>query len=119
MEIESKTEWNHDLVVSIREKRQLERENAPEIFGMLERVLDLVGNLYGEDVQYELELVQNADDEGATTMTFHFEEGALIVTNDGADRPSALAEPPRPRICRMKRRRSHPASLRSRFRPRW
>jgi hypothetical protein len=39
--------------------------------------------LYGEKIHYALELIQNAEDEGATAITFIFNKRKLIVVNDG------------------------------------
>lgn len=40
-------------------------------------------NLYGEKVHYALELIQNAEDADAPSITFIFEKDKLIVVNDG------------------------------------
>ena len=40
-------------------------------------------HLYGEKIHYVLELIQNAEDEGAKSVTFIFDHNYAVVTNDG------------------------------------
>ena len=40
-------------------------------------------SLYGEKVHYALELIQNAEDAGASAITFIFDKERLVVVNDG------------------------------------
>ena len=40
-------------------------------------------HLYGEKIHYALELIQNAEDEGAKSVTFMFDRDYAVVTNDG------------------------------------
>ncbi len=73
----------NQLISDIRRRREAEIERAPELFDIVKRVLATMGELYGEEVQYVLELVQNADDAGAASISFIFEDDRLLVVNDG------------------------------------
>ena len=39
--------------------------------------------LYGEKIHYVLEMIQNAEDEESTTITFVFKKSGVIVINNG------------------------------------
>jgi hypothetical protein len=52
-------------------------------YGWDTAVLDLLGQLYSERTHFIFELVQNAEDAGATELTFELFEDRLEVTHDG------------------------------------
>ena len=52
-------------------------------YGWDTAVLDLLGQLYSERTHFIFELIQNAEDAGATELTFELFEDRLEVTHDG------------------------------------
>ena len=52
-------------------------------YGWDTAVLDLLGQLYSERTQFIFELIQNAEDAGATELAFELFEDRLEVTHDG------------------------------------
>jgi hypothetical protein len=52
-------------------------------YGWDTAVLDLLGHLYSERTHFIFELIQNAEDAGATELTFELFEDRLEVTHDG------------------------------------
>jgi len=77
-------EWDSSFVEEIRSKRDKERELAPEMAKRQDNLLMLISkSLYGEKVHYALELIQNAEDCGSSSITFIFETDKIIVINDG------------------------------------
>lgn len=76
--------WNSALIININQRRKNERELAPDMAQREDSLLKLVSrSLYGAKVHYALELIQNAEDAGSTSITFIFEEDKIIVVNDG------------------------------------
>jgi len=72
------SKWDHSLIVSIR--REKERQKSPD----LDRALQLISKaLYGEKTHYILELVQNAEDESATGISFTIHKDKIEVWNNG------------------------------------
>lgn len=76
-EVES-SKWDSSLIVSIR--REKEKQKSPD----LDRALKLISKaLYGERTHYILELIQNAEDEGASGMSFTICPDRIVVWNNG------------------------------------
>ncbi len=59
------------------------REENIARYGWDTAVLDLLGQLYSERTHFIFELIQNAEDAGATELTFELFEDRLEVTHDG------------------------------------
>ena len=76
---ESKSGWNHAFVSAIRGWKDRFRDSA-DLRSALEIVSD---QLYGKDIHWALELIQNAEDAGAKKITFEFDRDEVRVTNDG------------------------------------
>ncbi len=77
---ESDPGWNHAFVSAIRDWKDRFRDSA-ERRSALEIVSD---QLYGKDIHWALEPIQNAEDAGAKQITFVFDRDEVRVTNDGA-----------------------------------
>jgi len=76
--------WNSDFIEKIREEQRQERESAPKMAKRDDNLLRLISkSLYGEKVHYALELIQNAEDCGSSSIKFIFEKDKIIVINDG------------------------------------
>ncbi len=69
--------WNDKLVDEVRRTKEL--EESVDRAGALR----LLPYLPGAEVHYAYELLQNADDEGATQVEFRFTDEGLIVSNNG------------------------------------
>jgi hypothetical protein len=77
-------DWDSGVIQDINQKRKRERELAPEMAQREDNLLKLMSkSLYGEKVHYALELIQNAEDADASSITFIFEKDKVIVLNDG------------------------------------
>ncbi len=61
---------------------QIRDENVAR-YGWDTAVLDLLGHLYSERTHFLFELIQNAEDAGATTLTFELFDDRLEVRHDG------------------------------------
>jgi hypothetical protein len=59
------------------------REENIARYGWDTAVLDLLGQLYSERTHFIFELIQNAEDAGATELSFELFEDRLEVTHDG------------------------------------
>jgi len=71
-------DWNHSLVEEISAQKQREKSDDRD------NLLRLTSRqLYGEKIHYALELVQNAEDENSSSITFIFDNDNLSVINDG------------------------------------
>lgn len=71
--------WNDAFVAAIREEKDRYRGSKD-----LQRLLRITGELlYGRDIHWAMELVQNAEDAGARRMAFVFEPERILVWNDG------------------------------------
>ena len=69
------------------------REENIARYGWDTAVLDLLGQLYSERTHFIFELIQNAEDAGATELTFELFEDRLELRHDG--RPFTEADVPR------------------------
>lgn len=77
-------DWDSAVIQDINQRRKKERELAPEMAEREDNLLRLMSrSLYGEKVHYALELIQNAEDAGASSISFIFEKDKVIVVNDG------------------------------------
>ncbi len=59
-------------------------------YGWDTAVLELLGQLYSDRTHFIFELIQNAEDAGATELTFELSAGQLVVRHDG--RPFTTAD---------------------------
>lgn len=71
--------WNRAFVRAIRVLKERYR-GSPDL-GRLLRIAS--EQLYGKDVHWALELIQNAEDAGAKHIVFVFEHDRVLVSNDG------------------------------------
>jgi hypothetical protein len=77
-EIADTFKWHHSLIISIR--REKEKQKSPD----LDRALELISReLYGEKTHYVLELIQNAEDEDASGISFTILKDKIKVWNNG------------------------------------
>lgn len=68
---------NHSLIEEIYQKKISEKSEDRD------NLLKLTSHrLYGEKIHYALELIQNADDEEASSITFIFDKDKVTVIND-------------------------------------
>lgn len=73
-------DWNHEFIGAVRAFKDQFRGSKD-----LERSLRILGELlYGKDVHWALELLQNAEDAGARRVAFIFSPEQVVVINDGA-----------------------------------
>ncbi|MBA2719825.1 MAG: DUF3883 domain-containing protein [Chloroflexi bacterium] len=71
--------WNDAFVAAIRAYKEPHRRSKD-----LRNLLRIAGELlYGKDIHWAMELVQNAEDAGASRMVFVFEKERVLVWNDG------------------------------------
>jgi hypothetical protein len=72
-------DWNAAFVTAIRAAKERYRGSKD-----LERLLLITSKLlYGRDIHWAMELVQNAEDAGARRMVFVFHDDRVLVWNDG------------------------------------
>ncbi|MCL6579572.1 MAG: DUF3883 domain-containing protein, partial [Candidatus Bathyarchaeota archaeon] len=72
------SKWDHSLIILIR--REKEKQKSPD----LDRALELISKeLYGEKTHYVLELIQNAEDEEASGISFTILGDEVKVWNNG------------------------------------
>jgi hypothetical protein len=70
--------WNTDLIETIFSQKQREKsEDRDNLLRLISR------SLYGETIHYALELIQNAEDEKSSIITFIFDKAMAVVINDG------------------------------------
>lgn len=70
--------WNSALIEEIYSRKIAEKSDDRD------NLLRLTSqSLYGEKIHYVLELIQNAEDEGALSITFIFDDEKVTVINDG------------------------------------
>jgi len=68
-------EWDSAFIEKTYQDRIRERELAPMMARREDNLFKLTSkSLYGEKVHYALELIQNAEDAGASTITFIFDK---------------------------------------------
>jgi len=71
-------QWNADLIEKIYKQKQIERsEDRDNLLRLTSK------NLYGEKIHYALELIQNAEDENSSSITFIFDKDYIAIINDG------------------------------------
>jgi hypothetical protein len=71
--------WNHQYIRKVATEKEKYRGSDD-----LSNLLDLVTkSIYSDDIHYALELIQNAEDEGATRLDFRVTPKHVIVYNDG------------------------------------
>jgi len=71
--------WNTAFVSAVREQKERFRGSKD-----LRNLLRIAGQLlYGKDIHWAMELVQNAEDAGARRIVFVFEPSRVLVWNDG------------------------------------
>ena len=71
--------WNSAFVSAIRAHKEQYRGSKD-----LKNLLRIAGELlYGKEIHWAMELVQNAEDAGAKQMAFVFEPERILVYNDG------------------------------------
>lgn len=76
--------WNTSFIEGLYKSRKEERDLAPNMAEREDNLFKLMSrSLYGEKVHYALELIQNAEDANASSITFIFEEDMVVVINDG------------------------------------
>lgn len=76
---ESDPDWNRALITAIRRRKDRFRDSED-----LEPLLDLAATrLYGKEMHWALELVQNAEDAEASNLIFIFEADRIVVVNNG------------------------------------
>ncbi|GEM_PF-6985404 len=72
--------WNQAFVGAVREVKDRFRD-SPDLPALLRIVSE---KLYGKEIHWALELIQNAEDEGARHIVFVISEDEVLVGNDGA-----------------------------------
>jgi hypothetical protein len=72
-------QWDHEHVRRIRKEKEKYRgdKDKENLFKMVTE------SVYSEETHYVLELIQNAEDEGAKGITFTITNDLIIVENDG------------------------------------
>src|SRR5438132_6098595 len=73
--------WN--ILGSMSADYEKIRDDNIARYGWDTAVLDLLGQLYSERTHFIFELIQNAEDAGATELTFELFEDRLEVKHDG------------------------------------
>ena len=71
--------WNQAFIGAVREVKNRYR-NSPDLPALLRIVSE---KLYGKEIHWALELIQNAEDEGAHRIVFIFRPDEVLVFNDG------------------------------------
>lgn len=70
--------WDSSLIEKIfAEKEQEKSEDRDNLLRLTSQ------RLYGEKIHYVLELIQNAEDEASSSITFMFNEDNVVIVNDG------------------------------------
>ncbi len=70
--------WDSTLIEEIYSQKEKEKsEDRDNLLKLVSR------SLYGEAIHYALELIQNAEDEGSSAITFLFGTNEAVVSNDG------------------------------------
>lgn len=70
--------WDNKIIEEVRLRK--ERERSDDRDALLVLASD---HLYADKIHYALELIQNAEDEGASSITFIFNREYTAVINDG------------------------------------
>jgi len=71
-------QWDSSLIEKIySEKEQEKSEDRDNLLKLTSK------KLYGEKIHYVLELIQNAEDEESTKISFVFKKSGVIVINNG------------------------------------
>jgi hypothetical protein len=71
-------EWESSLIDEIFVQKQKEKsEDRDNLLRLISR------SLYGEAIHYALELIQNAEDEDSSFISFIFDKNEALVVNDG------------------------------------
>jgi len=70
--------WDSSLIEKIF--AQKEREKSEDRDNLLRLTSE---SLYGEKIHYALELIQNAEDEASSSITFMFNKDNVVIINDG------------------------------------
>ena len=71
-------EWKSSLIDEIFAQKQKEKsEDRDNLLRLISR------SLYGEAIHYALELIQNAEDEDSSFISFIFDKNEALVVNDG------------------------------------
>lgn len=76
---EGDPDWNEAFVGAIRSLKERFR-GSPDLRPLLSIASE---QLYGRDIHWALELIQNAEDAGARRIVFVFERDRVLVQNDG------------------------------------
>jgi hypothetical protein len=71
--------WNQAFISAVREVKNRYR-NSPDPPALLRIVSE---KLYGREIHWALELIQNAEDEGAHRIVFIFRPDEMLVFSDG------------------------------------
>lgn len=71
--------WNHQYVRQVAGEKEKYR-GSDDLRNLLRLVTQ---SIYSDDIHYALELIQNAEDEGATQVDFRVTPAHIIVYNDG------------------------------------
>lgn len=71
--------WNHDYVRAVRQKKDKHRD-SPDLHGLLQLISE---SMYGTTIHWALELIQNAEDEAASYVSFTVGDDYVLVENDG------------------------------------
>ena len=70
--------WKRSLIENIFAEKQKEKsEDRDNLLRLTSR------RLYGEKIHYALELIQNAEDENSSSITFVFDKDNVAIINDG------------------------------------
>jgi len=70
--------WDSSLIEKIfAEKEREKSEDRDNLLRLTSR------RLYGEKIHYALELIQNAEDENSSSITFMFNKNNVVIINDG------------------------------------
>jgi hypothetical protein len=76
---DNKIEWNKEYVLEVRAEKEKYRGSKD-----LEKAVHLLSEkIYKDDIHFVLELIQNAEDEGAHELTIFLDQNKVIVKNNG------------------------------------